>query len=277
MKDYGKFILEIHETIKRFLFYKEEELNLNPTKNFTVFELLQKISEKMDDYDRKTVSLQKKNAEYQLKYKIHECDISTSHNLEKSEVFPKIRNFFEAGEYNEGVELLKNTNYQKSSKVSYEEMLNWLAISNRIKDMKLDDLQSTKYHQNDKNKENIRNNNYEKKNKHLLISNQISSLIQENLNLKRELEKEQNKKEINNNYENKMTDNYNKIFHQQIDHMKWGYIEQIKEFEHKIIELQKEKAEFLLIIHELDRLVNNQKEIIAKNEIKFSHLKKYSM
>ena len=278
LKNYGNTIIQIYENIQHFLSYKQQETNTNQKKNLTIFDLIQIINDKMDEYDHKIVSLQKKNAEYHLKYKIHECDVSMSELLEKSEIYPKIRNLFETGEYTEGVELLKNANYQKSSKVSYEEMLNWMAISNRMKDIKLDDMETktlyNKENVQDCNREKSRDFKEKKKNNHMIISNQITSLMQENQNLKKKLENERNLKD---NTEEKITENYNKIVHQQIDNMKWSYIEQIKEFEKKVFQLNLEKEELLLIIQELDRLSKKQKEIISKNEEKFAHLKKYSL
>lgn len=267
----------MYEITKDLISYKEDDMSNKGT--LTIYDLLQKINEKMEKYERKICSLQKKNAEYQLKYKIHECEVSFNDLLEKSDIYPKIRGLFENGSYLEGVEMLKNANYQKNNKVSYEEMLNWLAISNRMKDLKLDDLHTKCIHfdsYSEKNKENLKNENLrekdqDKKNKHMVISNQISSLMMENQTLKKQIE---NFKERT---EEKNSENYSKIVHQQIDNMKWGYIEQIKQFEKKVDELQKEKEEFLLIIQELDRLVNKQKERIGKNDEKFSNLKKYSL
>ena len=322
---------------KNILCYKEEENEIRGKD--TVFDILQKINEKMEKYQLKIVNLQKKNAEYQLKYKIHECDVSFNELLERSDVYPKIRGMFEKGDYTEGVELLKNANYQKSNKVSYEEMLNWLAISNRMKDMKLDDLQKkscahkktqeedslnfsgwnneieNNNNNNENNEENYENNcenirkkhfhtapdekvhrqlkgkekkceinkenmkNYqnlrgieEKNTKRFIISNQLTSLLTENQNLKKEIEVLKENQEAKKPFEN-----FSKIVHQQIDNMKWGYIEQIQQFEKKVEELSSEKEEFLLIIQELDRLANKQKEIIAKNDEKFANLKKYSL
>ena len=281
MKNYGKTIIQIYENFKQYLSYKEEELSPNHKKTFTLIELFQNLQEKMEEYERKITSLQRKNSEYHLKYKIHECDVSRCDFMEKSEIiYPQIRVLFEAGEYNEGVELLKNANYQKSSKVSYEEMLNWLAISNRMKDIKLENMETKGMNFDNNNKENIRNENIntkEKKNKHLIISNQISRLMLDNQHMKKELEKEKNAKRIVEKNEENLNETHNKIVHQQIDNMKWGYIQQIKEFEKKILELKMEKDEFLLIIQELDRLANKQKEIISKNQEKFINLKKYSM
>ena len=130
---------------------------------------------------------------------------------------------------------------------------------------------------NKENKRNENNINKEKRNKHLIISNQISRLMFDNQNLKKELEKEKNTKKIGEKNEENLNETHNKIVHQQIDNMKWGYIQQIKEFEKKILQLNMEKDELLLIVQELDRLAKKQKEIISKNEKKFINLKKYSM
>lgn len=229
-------------------------------KLLTFEDLFEKLEESFEKQQKKLGFLQKKLADSQLRSKIHECDTSFAEIPEESRVYAQIREFFENCEYAQASELLRKANYSKRAGVSYEEMQNWLILSNRVKDFALE---------NATNRIEIK----EKRRNHGLLSTKLSSLLQENRVLREKLESSQEAQE-------KLKENrekYNEIVHQKVDCMKMDYIEQMQELQAKIKGLEQENREYCLIIEEFRKMTEKQREIIAKNEKKIENLKKISM
>lgn len=255
-------LISVHESLKTFLFYRETSVETS-RKLLTFEDLFEKLEESFEKQQKKLGFLQKKLANSQLRSKIHECEAISTENPEESRLFAQIRDLFENCEYSQASELLKKANYSKKAGVSYEEMQNWLILSNRVKDFALENAPKPRETREIAGK----------RRNHGLLSTKLSGLLQENRVLREKLE---NSHEV----QEKLKENrekYNEIVHQKVDCMKLDYIEQIRDLQGKIEDLQKENREFCLIIDEYKKMTEKQREIIAKNEKKFENLKKISM